>query len=225
MTEAETMNMKVSIADGLIGIHRSITRGFTIAEETLQHMVQNTLSDKQSLNGFLEYLRSLVTLVHAHHSTEDRIVFPAFRTKTMEAPYALLGKEHVQMEKLLNEIKLLIEKLAEDKQDMGTIQKLQQLIQALHDLWSPHIEIEQCRFSGSAIGNHMSTEEQQQMAQRVGQHMAENAKPEYLVIPFLFYNLSSQDRKMMQPFLPPNITSLLTTWKDNWAPMKPFFIE
>jgi hemerythrin-like domain-containing protein len=225
MAEIETMNMKVSIADGLIGIHRSITRGFTIAEETLQRMVQNTLSDKQSLNGFLEYLRSLVTLVHAHHSTEDRIVFPTFRTKTMEAPYALLGKEHVQMEKLLNEIKPLIEKLAEDKRDVVSIKKLQQLIQALHDLWSPHIEIEQCRFSGSTISTHMSTEEQKQIAQRVGQHMAENAKPDYLVIPFLFYNLSSQDRKMMQPFLPPNITSLLTTWKDNWATMKPFFID
>jgi hemerythrin-like domain-containing protein len=225
MADIETMNMKVSIADGLIGIHRSITRGFTIAEETLQRMVQNTLSDKQSLNGFLEYLRSLVTLVHAHHSTEDRIVFPTFRTKTMEAPYALLGKEHVQMEKLLNEIKPLVEKLAEDKRDMVSIKKLQQLIQALYDLWSPHIEIEQCRFSGSTISTHMSTEEEQQIALRVGQHMAENAKPDYLVIPFLFYNLSSQDRKMMQPFLPPNITSLLTTWKDNWAAMKPFFID
>ena len=225
MAEIETMNMEVNIADGLVGIHRSITRGFTIIEETLQSMMHKTLSDEESFKGFLYYLSSLITLIHAHHSTEDAIVFPIFRKKTIDAPYSLLVKEHVKMEAMLNEIKSLIERLTENKEDMVTMKKLQETIQALNDLWSPHIEIEECNFSGTTIGTHIIVEEQQQIAIQIGQHMAQNAKPDYLLIPFIFYNLSSEDRKMMQPFLPANITSLLSTWKNSWMPMKPYLID
>lgn len=225
MAEIETMNMEVNIADGLVGIHRSITRGFTIIEETLQSMMHKTLSDEESFKGFLYYLSSLITLIHAHHSTEDAIVFPIFRKKTIDAPYSLLVKEHVKMEVMLNEIKSLIERLTENKKDMETMKKLQQLIQTLNDLWSPHIEKEECNFSGTTIGTHISAEEQQQIAIQIGQHMAQNAKPDYLLIPFIFYNLSNEDRKMMQPFLPANITSLLSIWKNSWTPMKPYLID
>lgn len=225
MDEMEIMNMKASLADGLIGIHKVITRGFTITRNTLQNIEKQTPSDPHPFNGFLDYLRSFVTLIHSHHSAEDKIVFPIFRNKAMEAPYGLLAKGHVKMETMINQIKPLIETLAENKQDTVTIKKVQILIQEFNDLWDPHIQIEECRFSENTMGTHISIQEQQQIAMEIGQHMAKTANPNYLVIPFVFYNLTESDRKLMQPFLPPNIISLLTTWKDHWAPMQPFLLD
>ena len=225
MAEVEILKTKDNLADGLVGIHRVITRGFQITDDTLQHMLQQTALETQYFNGFLDYLRSLITLIHAHHSTEDKIVFPMFGTKTLEAPYDLLTKGHVKMEALINEIKPLIDRLANDVQDTGTITKIHTLIQACYETWASHIEIEECRFSEHAIGTHLSLQEQKQIAQEIGQHMAQTAKPDYLILPFIVYNLAESDRPRMRPFLPPNITALLTTWNNQWASMKPFLLD
>ena len=225
MNEMKTMERMPDIANDIIRIHKVITRGLTIAGETTRSMIQHNPSDTQSLNGFLDYLRSLTSVLHAHHSTETEIAFPLFQKKSLDAPYDLLIKGHVKMEAILNEINSTIATLADHNRDMVAMKKIQNLVQALVDIWDLHIQVEECRFAENTIGTHISIEEQQLLSMGVGQHMLKNSGPDYLVIPFVLYNLSGNDRAIMQRLLPPDIISLQATWKDRWAPMKPFLLE
>ncbi len=54
-----------------------------------------------------------------------------------------------------------------------------------------------------------------------------NSGPEYLVIPFVLYNLTGQDRTMIEQVMPPLVTQQLVpgAWKEKWAPMKPFLFD
>jgi len=53
-------------------------------------------------------------------------------------------------------------------------------------------------------------------------HMA----PDYLVMPFILYNLSKQDREALAGMLPPIITQKLVPidWKPKWESMKRYLL-
>ncbi len=50
--------------------------------------------------------------------------------------------------------------------------------------------------------------------------------PDYLVVPFLLYNLSPEDRATMSAEMPPVVTQQLVpvVWKEKWQPMSPFLL-
>jgi len=54
-------------------------------------------------------------------------------------------------------------------------------------------------------------------------HMA----PDYLVMPFILYNLPKQDREALAGMLPPIITQKLvaTDWKPKWESMKRYLLK
>lgn len=55
----------------------------------------------------------------------------------------------------------------------------------------------------------------------------EHTGPEYLVVPFVLYNLTTEDRAITAQGLPAIVTEQLVPieWKDKWAPMQPFLLE
>jgi hypothetical protein len=55
----------------------------------------------------------------------------------------------------------------------------------------------------------------------------EHLKPDYIILPFNFYNLSTKDRGKIAQELPEIVTQQLIpfTWKDKWESMKPFLTE
>jgi hemerythrin-like domain-containing protein len=227
MDEMKTMEMKPNVAQDLRRIHKVITRGLAVAGEKAQNMMGQDLSATHSLDGYLDYIRSLTSVLHAHHSTENDIGFPLFQQKSLDAPYDRLKDEHMKIEQILHDITPTIATLAAHTQDKDAIKKIHTLIRTLNDLWGPHIQIEESRFTEATLDEHLSAEEQRQLSMRTAQHMLKHATPEYLVVPFVLYNLSGQDRATMQKFLPPEITQTLIpiTWKDRWAPMKPFLLD
>jgi len=225
MDDAESVGVEPIISKGLIGIHKVITRGFSVSNDNIQIFIQHDPSDAETFGGFLDYLQSLTTLVHAHHSTEDEVVFPIFKRELMVAPYDLLKKGHVKMEGLLDQINPIIRNPDLHNEDTASMLKLQDLVQSLSDLWAPHIEIEECRFSQNTIAEYLNTEEQRKLSLKIGEQMQKNSDPVYMIIPFIYYNLSGRARDLMAPFLPPNTNFLLNSWKDHWMPMKPFFLD
>ena len=48
-----------------------------------------------------------------------------------------------------------------------------------------------------------------------------------MVLPFILYNLSAEDRAIMAQHVPPFVTQELVpgVWKGHWAPMKPFLLD
>jgi hemerythrin-like domain-containing protein len=227
MDDMKTMEMKPNIAHDLIRIHRVITRGLMITREKAQRMTQQGSPNMEPLGGFLDYLRSLTTVMHTHHVTEDEIGFPIFQKKSLDAPYDLLRKDHVEIGKLLNEITPLITTLTSHIQDKDTMEKIHDHLQTLSNLWTPHIQTEERYFNETIMDAYLSIKEQQQMSIRFAQHMIQHAKPDYLIIPFFLYNLPQNERILVYRMLPPDVTQTLVpvTWKDRWAPMKPFLLE
>ena len=67
MDEIETINLKPIITNGLIGIHKVISHGLSVAGENKQNIIQQNNLKTQPLNGFLDYLRSLTIIINSHH--------------------------------------------------------------------------------------------------------------------------------------------------------------
>jgi hypothetical protein len=51
--------------------------------------------------------------------------------------------------------------------------------------------------------------------------------PDYLVVPFVLYNLSPEQRAILAAEMPPIVTQQLVpiAWKAQWEPMSPFLLE
>ena len=66
--------------------------------------MQQGIPESRTLKGFRTYVWCLVKLLHAHHVTEDKGMFPYLRPKLPNAPYEELMHQHSAMDPLLNEI-------------------------------------------------------------------------------------------------------------------------
>jgi hypothetical protein len=58
------------------------------------------------------------------------------------------------------------------------------------------------------------------------EHAQQHTVPDYLIVPFLLYNLPPDKRTFFAGEMPPVVTEQLVpvAWKDKWAPMKPFLV-
>jgi hemerythrin-like domain-containing protein len=227
MVELETTDMKSNGASDLRRTHRVITRALEVSIKTTQQMMDDNENDERTMDGFLDYLRSLTSFIHAHHVTEDQVAFPMYRERSLDAPYDTLMKNHVKMQKILDELNLTIQNLASHRQDIAMTRKLHSLLRNLHAIWGPHIQIEESHFDETAINAHFTLDEQRQMGKQLTEHAMKNSGPDYLVVPFVVYNLSGKDRAIVQGSLPPVVANQLLpiTWEGKWAPMKPFLLE
>ena len=73
----------------------------------------------------------------------------------------------------------------------------------------------------------ISVDEHIRLAQLFAKLSQEHAQPDYLVVPFILYNLAPEDRAIMAGSMPPVVTQELVpkAWKEKWAPMQPFLLE
>jgi hypothetical protein len=55
----------------------------------------------------------------------------------------------------------------------------------------------------------------------------EGAPPDPVLVPFILYNLSAEDRAIMAQQMPPAVSQELVpiVWKEQWAPMVPFLLD
>ena len=215
-----------SVAAELIRIHLVITRGLKVAAESSQSFAQQGFPDVSAKEGFINYVRSLASTLHAHHLTEDDVAFPYFREKMLEAPFDLLSAQHQAMVLLLNEINSSIEPMELASQVHEPLSNLHRTLTQIAEIWHPHIKMEEDHFTPERVDALINPEEQTRLCGLFIEHSQKHARPDYLVVPFLLYNLPPQERAAFAQRLPPVVVQQLipVLWKEKWETMKPFLL-
>ena len=177
-------------------------------------------------DGFTNYVAAFASVLHAHHSTEDELFFPYARNKSLDAPYENLTAQHQEMIPLLNKVKTTVEEMKTNDRAVEALKKLNQVTTTISAIWHPHIRAEEDHFSAEKLGAVMTVEEQVSLDRRAAEHSQKHASPDFLVAPFLLYNLPPEYRVLFAEAIPPIVTQQLVpiVWKEKWASMKPFLL-
>jgi hemerythrin-like domain-containing protein len=217
-------NQIPSLANDLLRIHRAITRGLSVGLEKGAQYVQDGFPDPATRKGYTDYVQSLAIVLAAHHLAEDEIAFPAISEKLPGVPYGKLATDHQAIDTLVGPLRQAVAQAAagEDAALPGLVNGLR----SIHDLWAPHIHIEETHFTPAALAGVMPVEEQMRLSGAMAQHSQEHATPGFLALPFVLFNLNPEDRAAMTATMPAMLVEELIpkTWKDLWAAMKPFLL-
>jgi len=215
-----------SLAEDMLRIHRAITRGMTVSKERARAFVRDGFPDEATRRGFLDYVRSLVTLTRGHHATEEAVGFPALQERMPEVPWDTLDAQHRALLPVLDSVEAGVE--AGKKMSAGGpwLSELETSLSRLAALWAEHIGLEERFLSEAALDRVSSRQEQEEMGRKMAEHGSTLAQPAPLVLSFFYFNLEPKDRTRLAAKMPPPLTQQLipVDWKDAWAPMRPFFL-
>lgn len=216
------------VAADLARIHRIITRALTVATENSWAFAQRSgYPDPSTREGFTNYVQSLVSSLHAHHLTEDDIAFPYFRDKMPDVPFELLLNQHQEMVPLLDEIRITLEMASIADHESASLWSLNLALIRIVEIWRPHILTEEKHFTSERIDALINLEEQKRLSLLFSEHSRKHSGPDYLIVPFLLFNLPPEERATLALAMPPIVTEELVpvVWKDKWAPMKPYLLN
>jgi hemerythrin-like domain-containing protein len=215
-----------NIGVALVAIHHVITRGLSVTMDNSAHFAQAGFPDDSTADGFANYVRSLATVVHAHHSTETDLAFPRFQDLVPDAPYDLLNSEHRSMESVLQDIETAVAESEPGKQPVIALDELSNAVTRLDRMWHPHIQIEEHQFSPDVLERLLGPEGHKRWLKEFVEHTQQLSPPDELVVPFMLYNLAADERWVMSDGMPPIVLEQLVpvVWKEKWAPMQPFLL-
>lgn len=218
---------KPNVAHDLARIHKIITRGLEVAIDRGRSFAQNGYPDEATREGFVSYVQALAAMTHGHHLTEDEVAFPYFRDKLPKLPVDTLMSEHQKMVPILEEIEAAIKGVAAEAEAGHALNDLNRALAKLAELWHPHFRKEEEDFTPEEVGALIDVEEQIRLAQQFAQHSQQHSGPDYLVVPFMLYNLEPGDRAVLSKAMPPMVIQQLVpvVWKEKWEPMKPFLLD
>ena len=210
----------------LILIHLSITRALQVTAERSASFAQDGFPDPGVGAGFIDYARTLVSVVDAHHLVEEEVYFPYLQKILPAAPYTLLLAEHQVIIPILAEMRTAIERIAGGDARSQGLGELHQAATRLIRGWHLHIQKEEQYFSVDALAGLMDVDEHVRLNQEVSAHSLAHAGPTYLVAPFLLYNLEPVERARFAQEMPAAVVQELVpnVWREQWAPMRPFLL-
>ncbi len=213
------------LGEGLIRIHRIITRGIDVARDCSRTHATGEQEDTSVAAGFADYLQALTAVVHAHHTAEDEIAYPSFRDSFPDAPWDVLAQEHRAVAVILADLDTQAVRIREGAAIEAWAPAAGKLDE-LAVLWGPHYHREEAHFTLPALAAAMALEQRAAMVAQIAAHNQQHAKPDYLVVPFLLYNLDGEDRRAMAALFPPVVTEQLVpvAWQQKWSSMKPFLL-
>ncbi len=215
------------VGQDIIRFHRIITRSLEVAILNIdKYIEEETLSISEG-EGFLKYMQSFSSVLNAHHILENEKIFPYFKDKLPDAPYERLMAQHKEVEKSLSEINNGINSLNSKANDLESLKLLKSGLKKIDKLWHPHIRIEEKQIYGKVKNLNISFKETERLRAEYAQFFEEHTNPPYLVIPFVLYNLSPEDREALAQGLPKIVTKQLVPvdWKDKWISMQPFLLK
>ncbi len=223
MPEQNTPN----ITEDLLCIHAIITRGLNVSIEKGRLFVQDGYPDASGREGFVAYVGSLLSVLHAHHLTESELFFPYFRDKLPDAPIDLLMAQHRELEPVLQQAKAATDEVSAEAGAGAALGRLNDLLGKIADSWHPHIRIEEDHFSVDRLATFIDAKEHDRLARAAMEHSQQHSGPDYLVVPFLLHNLPPDRRAIFARLMPPVVTQHLlpVVWKDKWEPMRPFLLS
>jgi hemerythrin-like domain-containing protein len=218
---------KPNVAISLFTIHKVITRGLTVSLENAQEFSRSGFPDEVTKEGYLNYLRALISILHGHHLVEDELAFPYFTDKLPGTPFELLTTQHQAMIPLIDEIQAIINRIDSGVDVPVKNNELVLVLKRLSEAWHAHIPIEEKHFDVGVIDEMLPVEEQLRLIKQYAQHSQEHTGPAFLTIPFILYNLPPDIRGIMAKGMPAELTEKLVpiVWKEHWESMGPFLLE
>jgi len=215
-----------SLAEDLLRIHRVVTRALHVALTSGQKFAQSGFPDDSMRRGFYNYVRSLSILLNSHHIGEDEIAFPRAKERIPGIPVDHLCADHKEMAGILTEINQMLEKSASGVKDDEVLVGLNDALGRLNNLWTDHIHLEEDVFAARKLREAFKDYEQADLSQAISKFSMKHNSPNYLILPFILYNLSEEDRKKMMSSMPKVIIQILVSvvWKNKWESMKPFLL-
>jgi hypothetical protein len=223
MIESKTSDAPIA----LVLIHRAISRGLDMGGQHAARFALDGYPDRETGTGFALYLRTLVGILHQHHSAEDEIAFPFLRDKLPDLPFDGLIAEHEQMEAILKEMAPLLDKLRGEAGEELVLEAARGALARLAEIWPGHIDIEETKISVKTLEAMVGAEALAGWLAAMGQHRPEGAPPDPVGLPFVLHNLPQEERAIMAQQMPPAISQELVPgpWQEHWAPMKPFLLD
>jgi hemerythrin-like domain-containing protein len=212
----------------MVRFHHAITRGLDVSLERGTEFAQQDHPDAAAFEGFLLYVQSLASVTSGHHVSEDEVAFPYLRDKLPGVPFDKLVADHHVMEGMLEQLKATSEAAASEARARDSLRRINRIMADLAGLWHPHIEIEERDlYDVEIIAGLMDVDENIRIGQQLAQAAQPSLQPTYLTVPWVLYNLAPDERSAVAAGMPATVVEQLVpiTWKEQWAPMKPFLLD
>jgi hemerythrin-like domain-containing protein len=218
---------KLGVGWDLLRIHKVITRSLDVTITRGQEFAESGFPDATTQAGFTDYVRCLTSLMHGHHTTEEELAFPYFRTKLPDEPYDDMLSDHSKIAWLIYDIRSVVGEAGGPSVDPGKLKNLESVVTDVRQIWRLHIPKEEKSFSPEHLDKVMSLDEQIKMGQLFAEHSAKHSSPDYLIMAFILMNLEGEDRQILAHNLPALVVEQLVpvVWKDKWGPMRPFLLN
>jgi hemerythrin-like domain-containing protein len=215
-----------NIGEDYIRFHKVMTRGLVVSLQNINEILQIGV-EKLNHEGFLKYVQSFSSVLHGHHQAEDSKIFPYFKDKLPEVPYERLKSEHEIFNDGLQEINTGIDRLKSGNEELNSLKLLKSGLDKIDQIWHPHIQIENTQLYERIRSLNIDLEEMIRLRKEDKKFFQEHTGPAYLVMPFVLYNLSPEDRAILTQGSQEKETQQLLSidWKDKWTPMQPFLLK
>jgi hemerythrin-like domain-containing protein len=216
-----------NIGEDYIRFHKVMTRGLAVSLQNINKSLQIGALEKLNREGFLKYVQSFSSVLNGHHLVENEKIFPYFKDKLPEVPYERLMSEHEIFNDGLKEINTGLSHLMSENDEMNSLKQLKSGFGKIDQIWHPHIQIENTQLYGQIGSLKIDLDEMIRIQKEAGEFFQEHTDPAYLIVPFVLYNLSPEDRAMASQGFPEMVTKKLVPidWKDKWTPMQPFLLK
>jgi hemerythrin-like domain-containing protein len=211
----------------MLRIHRVITRSLDVSSERSAHFAREGYPDAATREGFVLYVQTLASVLSVHHLAEDEVAFPDLRDRLPDEPFDELMAEHRVMEEILEELQAIAEAVAAEAEAGDSLNDLNRAVTRLADLWHPHIQKEERFYDVERMAALMDVDEHVRLGGMLAAYSQEHMQSPFLGIPFVLYNLSTDERAILAQMMPPAVTQQLVPvdWKEMWAPMRPFLLD
>ncbi|MGZ7108511.1 MAG: hemerythrin domain-containing protein [Methanobacterium sp.] len=215
------------VGTDMIRFHRIITRSLEVNIQNVNRYLEIGAIEESDEEGFLKYVQSFSTVLDAHHLLENEKIFPYFKDKLPDAPYDRLMDQHKLVKESLSQINGGINNLKSKVDELDSINLLKTGFREIDKIWHPHIRIEEEHIYEHIGSLNLSPEETNRLREEYTQFFGEHVSPPFLVMPFVLYNLSPEDRAIVSQRFPEIVTKKLVPidWKDEWASMQPFLLK
>jgi len=216
-----------NIGEDYIRFHKVMTRGLAVSLKNINEFLINRALEKLNREGFLKYVQSFSSVLHGHHQAEDEKIFPYFKDKLSEVPYERLVSEHLIFNDGLNEIKTGIDNLTSGNDELKSLKLLKSGLDKIDRIWHSHIQIENTQLYERIGSLNIDLEEMIRLKIEDKKFFQKHTGPAYLVMPFVLYNLSPEDRAILSQGSQEMVTKQLLSadWKDKWTPMQPYLLK
>jgi hypothetical protein len=223
-----TSSPQLPFYNSMLRIHSIITRGLEITHTHSLQFSQNGFPNQSTQVGFSRYVHCLLVVLENHHQMEEEIAFPYFQDRLPSLRIEPIIEQHKQMKPHIHAVKTALEQFNTGLSPTESLSQLADASSKLNILWGMHAPAEEIYFANNSMSAfELSHEEQIAITRRTSEHSQKNSNPPQWVVPFLLYNLPPDEREQMAQLMPPHISKMIVpmVWKNEWAPMKPFFFD